>query len=182
MFGVPNSVTFWIDLTESRFSRLCLTDRRLESMGLRPTLNFRAQPVQKKRACGKAKPFRTSGGTAASTLPQRVRRFHISLAPWLQPGGLRVCAEAETVQNGSHIVDASSTCSADVFSLPSPSGRGLGEGLTDEPFSSFSLGEMISLPERNHLSQTFMFLESTILSPHPQPFSQREKGDPNTTA
>ena len=46
---------------------------------------------------------------------------------------------------------------------------------------SFTLGEMISLRERNHLSPKHSILSSTVLSPHPQPFSQREKGDPNTT-
>src|SRR5205814_9175081 len=52
--------------------------------------------------------------------------------------------------------------SDNVFSLPSPYGRGLGEGLMLEAFSDPSTTFKCSIP---------------VLSPHPRPFSQREKGD-----
>src|SRR5260370_29774075 len=68
----------------------------------------------------------------------------------------------------NNILGASTTCSFagtvpitfSLFSLPSPSGRGLGEGLTLEAFSYLKFKCSIH-----------------VLSPHPRPFSQREKGD-----
>jgi hypothetical protein len=61
-----------------------------------------------------------------------------------------------------------------MFSVPSPFGRGLGEGLAHAALLTITLREMISL-----LSEIISLKHSSVtfgLSPHPQPFSQREKG------
>jgi len=77
------------------------------------------------------------------------------------------------VFKGINILDSSNNCG--FFWLPSPFGRGLGEGLSDRSNCSVLLRETSSLNERTRLSQSKGFIR--ILSPHPRPFSQREKGE-----
>jgi hypothetical protein len=54
--------------------------------------------------------------------------------------------------HGNDILHSIKSLSTNVFSSPSPFGRGLGEGLMLGQFFPSRVGEMISLQERNHLA------------------------------
>jgi hypothetical protein len=59
---------------------------------------------------------------------------------------------------------------------PSPFGRGLGEGLATSQIFLEMLREMN--PDRSgFISRKLLRIDWERATPHPQPFSQREKGD-----